>query len=80
VSVYSFDDSSGDTDLSEFNINKAVGLPLFSQVRIRPDVEKPSYLYSTIKDIQGINKILKVFVVPWSPVSVTVTCCVVPFD
>ncbi|PCH40287.1 glycoside hydrolase family 30 protein [Wolfiporia cocos MD-104 SS10] len=48
--VYSFDDTSGDTSLSDFNINNA-----------------PSYLYSTLQDITGINSLLKIHIVPWSP-------------
>lgn len=28
----------------------------------------PSYLFSTIKDIQGINPYLRVHLLPWSPV------------
>ncbi|KAI0333703.1 glycoside hydrolase [Cubamyces sp. BRFM 1775] len=48
--VYSFDDVSGDTSLSSFNINNA-----------------PSYLFSVINDIRGINPYLKVHIIPWSP-------------
>ena len=50
--MYSFDDVSGDTSLTSFNINNA-----------------PSYLFSVINDIQGINPYLKVHIIPWSPVS-----------
>jgi hypothetical protein len=32
------------------------------------DTMQPSYLFSTIQDIQSINKILKVYILPWSPV------------
>jgi hypothetical protein len=32
---------------------------------------QPSYLFSTIKDIQSINNILKVYILPWSPVCLT---------
>ena len=50
--VYSYDDVSGDTSLSQFNINKA-----------------PSYVFSVLNDIKGINPYLKVHLLPWSPVS-----------
>ncbi|OSX61841.1 glycoside hydrolase family 30 protein [Postia placenta MAD-698-R-SB12] len=50
ASVYSFDDVSGDTSLSSFNINNA-----------------PSYLFSTLQDIVGINSYLKIQITPWSP-------------
>ncbi|EED83900.1 hypothetical protein POSPLDRAFT_134943 [Postia placenta Mad-698-R] len=49
-SVYSFDDVSGDTSLSHFDIDKA-----------------PSYLFSTLNDIVGINSYLKIQITPWSP-------------
>lgn len=49
--VYSFDDTSGDTSLSNFNINKA-----------------PSYLYSVLNDIRSINNVLRIHILPWSPV------------
>ncbi|KZP16591.1 glycoside hydrolase family 30 protein [Athelia psychrophila] len=50
ASLYSFDDTRGDTSFADFNINAA-----------------PSYLFSTIADIQTINNILKVHILPWSP-------------
>ena len=50
-SAYSYDDTSGDTSFSDFNINKA-----------------PSYVFSVIKDIMSLNSLLKVHIVPWSPV------------
>ncbi|EIN05745.1 glycoside hydrolase [Punctularia strigosozonata HHB-11173 SS5] len=50
ASAYSYDDTSGDTSLSSFSINKA-----------------PSYVFSVIKDIMAINKVLRIHVVPWSP-------------
>lgn len=49
--AYSFDDVSGDTSLSHFNINNA-----------------PSYLFEVLNDIQSINSILKIHLLPWSPV------------
>lgn len=49
--VYSFDDTSGDTSLSNFNINNA-----------------PSYLYSVLNDIRSINNVLRIHILPWSPV------------
>ncbi|KAI0087785.1 glycoside hydrolase superfamily [Irpex rosettiformis] len=48
--TYSFDDTSGDTSLNNFNIDRA-----------------PSYLFSIIKDIYGMNPYLKVHILPWSP-------------
>ncbi|KAH9841366.1 glycoside hydrolase superfamily [Rhodofomes roseus] len=48
--AYSLDDTSGDTNLDDFNINAA-----------------PSYLYDTLSDIAGINRYLKIHIVPWSP-------------
>ncbi|EED79950.1 hypothetical protein POSPLDRAFT_135050 [Postia placenta Mad-698-R] len=50
ANTYSFDDTSGDTNLDDFNINNA-----------------PSYLYDTLKDIVGINSLLKIHILPWSP-------------
>ncbi|KAI0369367.1 glycoside hydrolase [Pilatotrama ljubarskyi] len=50
ANVYSFDDVSGDTTLTNFNINNA-----------------PSYLFSVINDIRGINPYLKIHILPWSP-------------
>ena len=50
-SAYSYDDTSGDTSFSDFNINTA-----------------PSYVFSVIKDIMSLNSLLKVHIVPWSPV------------
>ena len=52
TAVYSFDDVSGDTALTSFNINKA-----------------PSYLFSVLNDIRSINDILRIHILPWSPVS-----------
>lgn len=50
--VYSLDDTSGDTTLSNFNINKI-----------------PSYVFSVLRDIQSTNNMIKIHLVPWSPVS-----------
>ena len=50
--MYSYDDTSGDSSFSDFNINAA-----------------PSYVFEVINDIQSINDILKVHILPWSPVS-----------
>ncbi|KAF9448810.1 glycoside hydrolase family 30 protein [Macrolepiota fuliginosa MF-IS2] len=50
ASVYSLDDTSGDTSFSNFNINKI-----------------PSYVFSVLKDIQSINRYVKVHILPWSP-------------
>jgi hypothetical protein len=51
LTVYSFDDTAGDTSLSRFDINRA-----------------PSYLFQTIRDIQSINALIRVHLLPWSPV------------
>ncbi|KAI0052461.1 glycoside hydrolase family 30 protein [Auriscalpium vulgare] len=48
--AYSYDDTSGDTGLSKFNVNNA-----------------PSYLFSVLNDIKGINPYLRVIITPWSP-------------
>ncbi|KIK64378.1 glycoside hydrolase family 30 protein [Collybiopsis luxurians FD-317 M1] len=50
ASVYSLDDSNGDTSFNSFNINRV-----------------PAYVFEVLKDIQAINSILKVQLVPWSP-------------
>ncbi|KAI0726290.1 glycoside hydrolase superfamily [Fomitopsis betulina] len=46
--AYSLDDTSGDTNLDDFNIDAA-----------------PSYLYSTLTDIVGINSYLKIHLPGW---------------
>lgn len=53
--AYSYDDTSGDVNLNDFNIGAA-----------------PSYVFSTLRDILSINQWLRVHVVPWSPVSISI--------
>ncbi|KAE9407542.1 glucan endo-1,6-beta-glucosidase [Gymnopus androsaceus JB14] len=50
ASVYSLDDSNGDTSFSKFNINRT-----------------PAYVFEVLKDIQSINYLMKVHILPWSP-------------
>ena len=46
----------------------------------------PSYLFSTIKDIQSVNPAIKVHLLPWSPVSMYLSifemlrCLFLPFS
>ncbi|KAJ4466252.1 glycoside hydrolase [Lentinula aciculospora] len=52
TSVYSLDDTQGDTSFNSFNINCT-----------------PAYAFEVLKDIQSINDLLKVHILPWSPPS-----------
>ncbi|KAG8955840.1 hypothetical protein FRC04_006286 [Tulasnella sp. 424] len=49
-SAYSWDDTSGDTSLSQFNTNSV-----------------PSYVWTVLADIKGIQPSIKLYVLPWSP-------------
>ncbi|KAF9444952.1 glycoside hydrolase family 30 protein [Macrolepiota fuliginosa MF-IS2] len=50
ASAYSYDDTSGDTSFSNFDINHT-----------------PSTVFSVLKDIQSLNNIMRIHIIPWSP-------------
>jgi hypothetical protein len=69
--AYSYDDYSGDTSLAQFSVNTSVSvLARYHRHVSLLITTQPGYLYTTIKDIQSINSILKVYILPWSPVRV----------
>jgi hypothetical protein len=68
--VYSFDDVKGDTSLNNFNINAAPSY-LFSVIKdimySLPTNGKP-LMFQLTEHGRSVNDVLKVHVVPWSPV------------
>lgn len=55
---------ASDFSASLYNFDNVHGDTAFNNFNIN---KAPSYLFSVLKDIQSINSILKVHVVPWSP-------------
>jgi hypothetical protein len=57
-----------DADLKNlvYSLDDAIGDTTFSNFNIN---KVPSYVFSVLKDIRGINSNLKVHIIPWSPVT-----------
>ncbi|KAG8915218.1 hypothetical protein FRC02_004617 [Tulasnella sp. 418] len=49
-SAYTYDDTAGDTSLSQFSVDRA-----------------PSYFWTVLNDIKGIQPGIKLYILPWSP-------------
>lgn len=56
---------------AEYSLDDTNGDTSFNSFNID---RAPSYLFSVLKDIQSLNKITRIHIVPWSPVRLKAVC------